>query len=96
LPLSRKSIPDEGDLVLCTVKNITNHGAYVVLDEFNDLTGFVHISEIASRWIKNIRNFVREEQKIVAKVLRVNKTKNQIDLSIRRVKEQQKKNKIPE
>ncbi|MHA1409194.1 MAG: translation initiation factor IF-2 subunit alpha [Candidatus Odinarchaeia archaeon] len=92
----RRKTPEEGDLVICTVDNITSHGAYVLLDEYDNTKGFVHISEIASRWIKNIRNFVRENQKIVAKVLRVNQTKNQIDLSIRRVTEQQKKSKIQE
>ncbi|MHA1754484.1 MAG: translation initiation factor IF-2 subunit alpha [Candidatus Odinarchaeia archaeon] len=96
MSLTRKTIPDEGDLVLCTVKHITNHGAYVNLDEYDGVKGFIHISEIASRWIKNIRNFVREDQKVVAKVLRSNKAKRQIDLSIRRVTEQQKKNKIQE
>jgi translation initiation factor 2 subunit 1 len=96
MPKLRQHNPEEGDLVLCTVNNITSHGAYVLLDEYDNENGFVHISEIASRWIKNIRNFVRENQKVVCRVLRVNRDKNQIDLSIRRVTDQQKKSKIQE
>jgi len=91
---TRREMPSEGDLLLCTVTDITSHGAYVDLEEYPGLRGFVHLSEIASSWIKNIRNFVKEGQKIVTKVLRVNRDKKQIDLSLRRVTEQQKKEKI--
>ena len=36
---------------------------------------FIHISEVSSGWVKNIRDYVRENQKIVARVLRVNPKK---------------------
>ncbi|WEU39634.1 MAG: translation initiation factor IF-2 subunit alpha [Candidatus Odinarchaeum yellowstonii] len=91
---TRREVPSEGDLLLCTVTDITSHGAYAELDEYPGLKGFIHLSEIASSWIKNIRNFVKEGQKIVTKVLKVNKEKKQIDLSLRRVTEQQKREKI--
>ncbi len=91
---TRREFPSEGDLLLCTVTDITSHGAYVELEEYPGLKGFIHLSEIASSWIKNIRNFVKEGQKIVTKVLRVNREKRQIDLSLRRVTEQQKREKI--
>lgn len=91
---TRRDFPSEGDLLLCTVTDITSHGAYVELDEYPGLKGFIHLSEIASSWIKNIRNFVKEGQKIVTKVLRANREKKQIDLSLRRVTEQQKREKI--
>lgn len=93
---TRKELPEEGDLLLCTVKEITPHGAYVELDEYPGLRGFIHLSEIASSWVKNIRNFVRETQKVVTKVLRADRAKRQIDLSLRRVTDQQKKSKIQE
>ncbi len=90
----RKRYPEEGELVIATVTNIKPYGAYVSLDEYDGLEGMVHISEISTTWVKNIRNHVREGQKIVAKVLRVIPEKNQIDLSIRRVTKQQKVLKI--
>ncbi|MBC7129612.1 translation initiation factor IF-2 subunit alpha [Candidatus Bathyarchaeota archaeon] len=76
--------PDPGDLVICTVESVTDYGAYVKLDEY-DKTGLLHISEISSSWIRNIRDYVREGQKVVLKVLRVDPEKGHIDLSLRRV-----------
>jgi translation initiation factor 2 subunit 1 len=85
--------PEVGDLVLATVRSITNYGAYVTLDEYNK-EGLLHISEISSTWIRNIRNFVREGQKVVLKVLRVNTKKGQVDLSFRRVSKREKREKL--
>jgi translation initiation factor 2 alpha subunit (eIF-2alpha) len=53
-------LPEPGELVVSTVKKIAPYGAYVALDEFNDTEGLLHISEISSRWVKNIRDHVRE------------------------------------
>ena len=81
---------------MCTVTKVFAHGAFAKLDEYQDKDGFIHISEVASTWIKNIRDFVKEGQKVVAKVLSVDRAKGHIDLSIRRVSETQRKNKIQE
>jgi len=85
--------PDVNDLVIATVVKITDYGAYVQLDEY-DKEGLLHISEVASSWVRNIRDFVREGQKVVLKVLRVDKEKGQVDLSLRRVTKREKKEKI--
>jgi translation initiation factor 2 subunit 1 len=85
--------PEVGDLVLATVETVTDYGAYVKLDEY-DKEGLLHISEISSSWIRNIRNFVREGQKVVLKVLRVTVEKGHIDLSLRRVTKREKIEKI--
>jgi translation initiation factor 2 subunit 1 len=98
MPLVRKkqTLPKENDLVICTITKVFSHGAFANLDEYEGKAGFVHISEIASTWVKNIRDFVKEGQKTVAKVLRVDHVKGHIDLSTRRVGEAQKKNKMQE
>lgn len=75
---------------------IADYGAYVKLDEYNDKEALVHISEIATTWVKNIRNHAREGQKLVLKVLRVNAQKGQIDLSLRRVTGREKTDKLLE
>lgn len=85
--------PEDGELVIATVERITNYGAYVMLDEYGK-EGLLHISEISSTWVKNIRDFVREKQKVVLKVLRVNAGKGHVDLSLRRVTKQEKREKI--
>ncbi len=92
--LSKKTgFPEEDELVLCTVSTVQYHSVFVKLDEY-DRVGLVHISEVAPGRIRNIRDYVKEGKKIVCKVLRVNKEKGHIDLSLRRVNEAQKKQKL--
>ena len=76
--------PEYGDLVIATIETVMDYGVYAKLDEYNR-RGFLHISEISSSRIRNIRDFVRENQKVVLKVLRVTIEKGHIDLSLRRV-----------
>ena len=85
--------PEVGDLVIATIETVTDYGAYVNLDEY-DKRGLLHVSEISSSWIRNIRDFVREGQKAVLKVTRVNLEKGHIDLSLRRVSKRAKIEKI--
>ena len=94
--LIKEGFPEESELVLCTVSDIQFHSVFVKLDEYDDMSGMVHISEISPGRIRNIRDFVTVGKKIVCKVLRVNSEKKQIDLSLRRVNEGQKKEKISE
>ena len=93
MSLRRPEWPEVGDLVIATVVRITDYGAYVRLDEY-DKEGLLHVSEVASRWVRNIRDYVREGQKVVLKVLRVQPDKGQVDLSKRRVTKRDKKDKI--
>lgn len=89
-----RNYPEVDDLAYATVKRITNYAVYLELEEYDRREGMVHISEVASSWVRNVRNHVRENQKVVAKVLRVVPSKSQIDLSIRRVTTQQRRSKI--
>ena len=92
----KKNYPEEGELVVGTVIKVQGFGAFVSLDEYPHKEGFIHISEIATGWVKRIRNYVREKQKVVCKVLRVEAAKNHIDLSLKRVNEHQRRDKIQE
>lgn len=89
-----EAYPDMGDLVVATVKNITPYGAYVVLDEYGEREGLMHISEVSTTWVKNIRDHVREGQKLVLKVLRINRQRGEVDLSLRRVTGREKAEKM--
>ena len=91
-----RDYPEEGELVVCSVRIVKNFGAFVTLDEFSDKEGFIHIAEVTTGWVKYIRDYVREGQKIVCKVLRVNPHKGHIDLSLRLVNEHQRREKIQE
>lgn len=92
----QEKFPSEGDLIICSVIRVFDHGAFAKLDEYGDKEGFIHISEVASTWIKNIRDFVKVGQRRVAKVMGVHPQKGHIDLSLRRVGEAQRKNKMQE
>lgn len=85
--------PEVGDHVIATVNRITDYGVYVMLDEYGK-EGLLHISEVSTGWVKNIRDFAREGQKVVLSVLRVNSMKNHVDLSLKRVGKSDKRRKI--
>jgi translation initiation factor 2 subunit 1 len=85
MPVRKPEWPERGELVLASVKKVTDHGAYVALEEYGDKEGLLHRSEISTSWIRNIRNHVREGQKLVLKVIRVDPRKGHIDLSRKRV-----------
>jgi translation initiation factor 2 subunit 1 len=93
MPL-RAELPGEGDFVVATVTSIRNFGAFVTLDEFNNREAFIHLSEVATGWVKYIRDHIREGQKIVARVLRVDPAKGQIDLSLKRINDHQRREKV--
>ncbi len=96
MPKKAKEYPEEGEFVIATVKNIHPYGAFLKLDEYPGKEGFMHISEVAPTWVKNIRDYIKEGQKIVAKVIRVDPSKGHIDLSLKRVNQQQRKAKLQE
>lgn len=93
MALKKPEWPEVGDLVIATIKSITSYGAYVTLDEYGK-EGLLHISEVSSGWVRNIRSFVREGQKVVLKVLRVDAEKRHVNLSLRRVTKHGKREKI--
>src|SRR5438309_5246553 len=93
---SQTVFPEVGDLVIATVTRVEDYGAYVKLDEYKAVEGLVHISEISTTWVRNIRDHPRQGQKLVLKVLRVNPQRNQIDLSLTRVTGREKSGKMLE
>ena len=88
-----QEIPEENEIVICTVRKILPHGVFVSLDEYKEKEGLIHISEISPGRVRNIRDFVKEGKKIVCKILKINRERNHIDLSLRRVTQSQRINK---
>lgn len=89
-------LPEAGDLVLATVKQVTSHGAYVDLGEYQGAMGFLHVSELSTGWVRHIDRYVRVNLKIVLKVIRVNTIRKEVDLSLRNVNGDERKKKILE
>lgn len=94
-----ENFPEVGELVIGTCSKLTPHGAYFEIFDYEKLgseAGFVHISELSRTWVRNIRSHIREGQRTVAKILRVDSARGEIDMSIRRVSEPQKREKLNE
>lgn len=94
--IKKTGMPVEGDLVLCTVTKIHINSVFANLDEYDNKVGMIHISEISPGRIRNLRDFIEEGKLIVCKILRIDQQRGHIDLSLRRVSESQKRNKINE
>ncbi|MEK6982157.1 MAG: S1 RNA-binding domain-containing protein [Candidatus Micrarchaeota archaeon] len=88
------NVPEQDELVIAVVKKIMPYGAFCVLSEYENAEAFLHVSEIAPRWIKNIHEFVSEGERLVVKVYLIDQSKNQIDVSLKRVSEQEKRRKL--
>lgn len=93
MALKKKEYPEIGEFVIATAVRLQEHGVYVNLDEYGK-NGYIPIGEVASTWVKNIKDFVKEGQKLVLKVIRIDEKKGHIDLSLRKVTEREKKEKL--
>ncbi len=91
-----QDFPEVGEIVIATVTRIVDQGAYVSLDEFNNIQGFLHVSEIATGWIRNVGKFLKAGEKKVLLVKRVDPRRSEIDLSLKQVSSDQKKKKLLE
>ncbi len=92
--VKRNPFPEEGELVVATVKDVKGFGAFCTLDEYPGKEGFIHIAEVAAGWVKYVRDHVRENQKIVAKVISVDQNRGHVDLSLKRVNDHQRRETI--
>ena len=86
--------PEAGEFVIATVQSIFKQGAFVTLDEYASKQGMLPLSELSLKWVRNIRDYVREGQKVVLVVLGVNTHRGHIDLSLRRVTDAKRKEKL--
>ena len=69
-----------GSIVEGVVTGITNFGAFVELPD--KVTGLVHISEVADAYVKDVRDYLKEQDHVKVKVIHVDE-KGKIGLSIK-------------
>jgi Predicted RNA binding protein (contains ribosomal protein S1 domain) len=84
-----------GQIIDGKVTGITTFGAFIELS--NGQTGLVHISEVADEYVKDVNQFLKQNDLVKVKVLNLDKGK--IGLSIRQAQprsEQQRRSQPPQ
>ncbi|MDP8023750.1 MAG: S1 RNA-binding domain-containing protein [Nitrososphaeria archaeon] len=89
--MSVQEFPEVGEIVLVTVESVSPSGAWVTLDEYNNLRAFLPESEISKSTIKNLERAIKPKQKLVAKVIKADKQKLDIDVSMKQVTQEEQK-----
>ena len=92
--VKKTGYPQEDEVVLCKVTKVQSHGVFARLEEYENKSGLIHISEIAPGRIRNIREYVVEGKVVVCKIIRINQERGHIDLSLRRVNEGLRRKKL--
>ena len=89
-----QELPEVGEIVIATIKKTGDHGAYVSLDEYDNVQGFLHISEIAPGWVRKVTKYVKEGDKKVLLVKKIQADRAEIDLSLKQISKEQRKKKL--
>jgi len=91
--VKRKGLPEMNELLICTTSKITPFAAWCTIEEYSGLEGMIHISQVAGKWVRDIRTFVKPNKQYVVKVVSIDKEKNLINLSLKRVSRQDERDK---
>lgn len=75
-----------GSIVEGKVTGITKFGAFVALPE--NKSGMVHISEVASTFVNDIKDFLQEGQTVKVKIISIDQA-GRINLSIKKAQPQE-------
>ena len=75
-----------GAIVEGKVTGITKFGAFVALPE--NKSGMVHISEVASSFVNDIKDFLQEGQQVKVKIINIDQ-QGRINLSIKKAQPQE-------
>lgn len=96
IPFKKKGAPEVGELVIARVDKVFEYGAYCTLLEYGIQDAFIPWSEVSTKYIKDIRDVIKEGRVVVAKVVRVDKKapKIQVDISLKRVLENERRVKL--
>jgi small subunit ribosomal protein S1 len=70
-----------GDVVEGTVTKVTSFGAFVELKDGID--GLVHISQISEERIEKVKDILKPEQKVTARVIKIDRDERRLGLSIK-------------
>jgi translation initiation factor 2 subunit 1 len=91
--MRRQGNPERWELVVCKIVKIFPNSALAELIEYRK-RGMIHVSEVALRWVKDIREFIRLNQHVVCRVMRVQG--DDISLSLKRVRKEEAERRLNE
>lgn len=92
--LNRRQLPRVGEVVIGTVKELHDYGAYLIIEDYNGLRAFLPWSEVSSKFYRYIDDVVKTNERVAVKVIRVDVAKGQIDVSLKRVTEDERRSKM--
>ncbi len=82
----------EGDVYICRAKKILQHGVIVTIGN-SEKEGFIHISELSKRWVRDVKDIAKEGDILVCKILTLGQSP---ELSIKRVTDNEKRDALKE
>ena len=80
----------KGKIIKVTVTGIEQYGAFVSADE--SYSGLIHISEISSGYVRNIKNYLGIGDIVEAEIIDVDEIHHQLKLSIKNINYNNKSN----
>lgn len=83
-----RKFPEQDEVVMVFVKNITDMGVHVGLLEYDNMEGLLLLTELSRRRMRSIGKVIKVGQNVPVMVQRVDQRKGSIDLSKRRVDEE--------
>jgi small subunit ribosomal protein S1 len=81
------TINPKGSLVKGKITKVQENGAVVMLDEDNNVDGFIRVAEISVDHTKDARDELSEGQEVEARIINVDPKKRSIALSIKAIEE---------
>ena len=91
--MRKSGSPRNGEVVVCRIEKIHPNSAFAQILDYNTV-GMIHVSEVAKKWIRDIRDFIKENQFVVCKVMKLEE--RTISLSIKRVHRDEANRKLGE
>lgn len=82
----KRGNPEHGEVVICRITRLFPNSAEAEMLEYGK-TGMIHVSEVASRWVRDIREFLKENQYVVCRV--VGMDQRGVSLSMKRVRREE-------
>lgn len=79
-----------GSTVKGTVKSIAGYGAFIDIGATTD--GLLHVSQLSTEFVNDVSEVLSEQQEVEVRIIKLDKDKNQIGLSLITVKEEEAAN----